>query len=262
MKRQTGANITAALLGLGMLSLVLCLALSMMTGNTLTLNGDGLQMANPKIQSEATRAAMEAADQARLRAVSLDTELKAQPAAVLSKVMIYTAGGIGAIILAVGLAFAAVAWANKRASSIYPNSAGQYPVIVRRGFGWVTFHDPNRGLGPAAVYRTPTLLDVLATTVRYLVTGQVLALPPVQTDFPATADAPIMAQIATQAQVGGIAAAQNKWPRLAPVTGQISAHSADDLSAVLPGPRMPTVRVVDDQAQIEKMERLLLSEGL
>ncbi len=237
----------------------------------LIVDDSGLAWRDPQSEARAAAIAQESADMAAQRAVERralelqnDVEQRAQPAAVLGKALTYTGLGLGALILAVGLAFAGVAWANKHATSIYPNAAGQYPVIVRRGFGWVTFHDPNRGLGPAAVYRTPTMLDVLASAVA-TVRGLAAPRPQVQASFPAPADQEAMLQVASQAQAVGLMAAATRPSGIlnsaAPhpkEARQLVKEMVQGTGPALSG-RMPAIRVIDDQAQADKL--LMLFEG-
>jgi hypothetical protein len=117
------------------------------------------------------------------------------------------------------------------------------------------------------VYKVPTLLDQVGAVVAAIAERRALQLPAPAADFPATADSDTMARIATQAQAGQVAAAQNKWPKTPLWVGRLTSGSAREVSdeppvVIEPAARMPVVRVVDDREQIERVERLLLSEGL
>lgn len=139
-----------------------------------------------------------------------DTEIKAQPAKLAGKstwyVLSWTGAGVGLLVLAVGMAFAVVAWTNKRATTIYPNKQGQFPVIVRRGLGWVIFHDPSRNIGAGAVYRVPTLADPFLAR---------LGLPSAEAHYPlpAVSEHALLA-VSSQSNVTATVAAQNRWPEL------------------------------------------------
>lgn len=139
-----------------------------------------------------------------------ETEIKAQPAKLAGKstwyALSWTGAGVGLLVFAVGMAFAIVAWTNKRATTIYPNKQGQFPVIVRRGLGWVIFHDPSRAVGPGAVYRVPTLIDPIMAR---------LQIGPAQTAYPlpAVSEQALLA-VSSQSNATAMVAAQNRWPEL------------------------------------------------
>lgn len=240
-----------------------------------TIDWAGGRIYNPQAEAQATRTAQLAADEAAAREIErqaqqaeADAAMAARPAMAARNAMAALAGGAGALVLVVGGAFALVAWLNKRATAVYPNAAGQYPVIVRRGWGWITFHDPNRGLGPAAVYKTPTMLDQLASVVLALRTGAQLERQQPEASFPAPGSEGAMVQIASQAQAGQVAAAQNRWPRLPNVVGgriSVSERGASGLadSPTLPEPasRMPQITIIDDPVRVANMRQQQLECG-
>ena len=240
-----------------------CAALSALGGMTLDL-GSG-RVYSPMAEAQATRTAQLAQDEAAARALAVETERKAQPAAVTGRAVFYIGLGLAGVVLVMGMAFGFVAWLNKRATSVYPNSAGQYPVIVRRGFGWVTFHDPNRQLSSAAVYRTPTALDVLASAMRYFRTGKAPALPGVVADFPPTGSEPAMLQVASQA---GAVSLMSAATRPAGILGSgeraMDPKEARGLASQLAGGGapvgLPAVRVIDDPRKIEDFRMIV--EGI
>ncbi len=242
-------------------------------------DGNGLHIVDPRINAQATRTAQQAHDEAVARelerrkleaqadkaVLDADTERRAQTAAVIGRWALYIGLGLAGVVLVVGGAAAAVAWANKRASSIYPNPAGQYPVVVTRGFGWVTYHDPNRGLGPTAIYRTPTIVDTLTGLVHYLRTGRPLVLPAITSDYPSTASEPAMVQVATQAQAVGLMAAATRPQQAAGSARQPrEPEQALQLVRTVIGPggdRMPQVRVIDDPKATREFMHMLEAEG-
>jgi hypothetical protein len=191
-----------------------------------------------------------------------ETELNAQGAALAGKSTLYLLGyaglGIGALVLVIGLALGVSAWVNKRATSVYPNKAGQFPVIVTRGPGYVALHDPNRGLGPGSVIRTPGLIERAAYGLA-LAQGKAPMLEP-GAEYPQTASEPIMAQIGTGAQaVQNEVAKQSGRPKLLfgflpvgaqPAQGQTRTRS-----------RMPQISVINDPKEIEHFEQKLLGDG-
>jgi hypothetical protein len=173
------------------------------------------ELSDPVREAEATRVAMAAQDESARRAVErqiiqaqadkakADAEAarNALPAATLRNALLYTGTGVGVLVLAVGCAFAAVAWLNKRATSIYPNSAGMYPVIVKRSWNGVTIvHDPNRALGPTTIYTTPGLAGLLLKKAESKPAAQ----------FPMVGSEGAMLQLATQAQAIGLVAAATR----------------------------------------------------
>ncbi|MBN1887048.1 MAG: hypothetical protein JW850_03625 [Thermoflexales bacterium] len=268
MRLSVMTNVSLALALAALLALASC---------NVTLDGRGLNVRDPVRDAQATRVAQAAHDEAARRAVDRQI-LEAQrdqvraeaqaaqnavPATTLRNVLISTGIGAGALVLAVGSAFAVVALLNKRATSVYPNGAGQYPIIARRGFGWITYHDPNRGLGPAAVYRTPTLLDVVATTIVAIRSGKPPALTAPAADFPPTADTGTMAQIASQAQAVGLmaAATRNQEPnqqvrRLAETVAR-STLGTPTAASRLPG----EIKLIDDPEQIAAMQEMFALEA-
>lgn len=230
----------------------MCAAAAGLAGITIDLSGGRIY--SPQAEAEATRISRQALDESLAREIERQAAADARLATATSNAMIAIAGGIAALIVATGGAMALIAWISKRATSVYPNAAGQYPVIIRRGFGWVTFHDPNRSLGPAAVYRTPTLLDI--------VIGAIKSQPQsVAAQFPASADNQTMTQIATQAQAIGLMAAATRPQGLLsaqrPVeqTAQLVQAITNKPTASLPPTRVATAdqwRIHVDQMLLEQ----------
>jgi len=238
-----------------------------------SVNADGetgFSMHDPVREAEATRVAIAAQDETAQRAVErqitqaqadkakveAEAARNALPAITLRNTLIYTGSGVGVVVLLVGSAFAVVAWMNKRATAIYPNTAGLYPVIVKRSWNGVTIvHDPNRALGPTTLYTTPGLASMAFDK---------LGLPCEQpmAAFPSPGSEQAMLQVATQAQaVGLMTAATSKGEegvRVAQVAKKLVGSPAmlDNATA-----RMPTVRVVDSSDEIERAVRVYLSEG-
>jgi hypothetical protein len=207
--------------------------------------------------------------QADIERAKADAEQNALPAATARLALTYFGWGVGALVLAVGLAFGVVAWVNKRATIIYPDKRGQFPVIVRRGPGWVTFHDPNRALGPATVVRVPSAVDALAgvaiATLRALKSGERPELPTAepQATFALPGSEPAMLQVATQAQAAQVRIAeQSGRPKIMLTAGNPVVpgdNGRDQRSAV--GRRMPAVTVINDPSLIQDFERKLLTGG-
>jgi len=185
---------------------------------TTSLNfDDGFNQHNPKAEAEATAIAQQAFDDAERRWIErralqaqAETEMSAQGAALVGKSTFYflgwTGAGIGALVMLIGLAFALVALMSKRATTIYPNKQGQYPLVERRGLGWIIIHDPSRAIGPGAVYRVPSLADVLTSRLR-------LAPAAANYPMPEVSEQSLLAA-SSQANAIAVTAAQNRWPRL------------------------------------------------
>jgi hypothetical protein len=192
-----------------------------------------------------------------------ETEQNAQGAALAGKSTLYLlsyAGlGVASMVLVIGLAFGVSAWVGKRATSVYPNKAGQFPVIVTKGPGYVALHDPNRGLGPGSVIRTPGLVERLAYSLA-LARGQAPMLEPGAT-YPETASEQSMLQIGVGAQaVQNEVAKQSGRPKFLfgalPIGAQTLAAGEKRNT-----PRLPPITFVNDPAQIEAFEQKLLGEG-
>ena len=202
--------------------------------------------------------------QATVALAKAKTEVEAQPAEARGKAMAYLlswAGlGAGALVLMIGLAFGIVAWVNKRATSVYPNKAGQFPVIITKGPGYVALHDPNRGLGPGAIIRTPGLIERAAYGIA-MARGNAPVLEP-GAEYPQTASEPAMLQIGVGAQaVQNEVAKQSGRPKLLFWILPIGAQPAGDRWQTRTMVRMPQIAVINDPKQIADFEQKLLSDG-
>lgn len=223
-----------------------------------------------RLKIEATRAAIAADKQraetgkvqaeATISSAKAQTEVEAQPSAAAGKSTMYLLGyagaGAGALVLVIGLAFGITAWVNKRASTIYPNKQGQFPVVVRKGPGWIAIHDPNRSLGPGTVMHTPGLLERAGYALA-LARGKAPALQP-GAEYPQPADVPAMLQVASQAQASQLQIAEKSGrPKfMLTVTPQPGPQEQKPVRG-----RMPPIAFVNDPDQIESFERKLLEAG-
>ncbi|MBN1890431.1 MAG: hypothetical protein JW850_20730 [Thermoflexales bacterium] len=247
------------------------------------LDGSGLVVRDPVREAEATRVATAARDEAARRAIErqalqaqadqaraeAEATWNAVPAATLRNVLIFTGTGTGVLVLFVGSAFALVAWLNKRATAIYPNRTGQYPVIVRHGLGWVAFHDPNRGLGPGSIYRTPTVFEqaanaaaALASAIVAIRRGEMPALSPtgITAHYPLPGSESTMAQLATQAQAVSLMAAATRGdenPRVKQQVGLVARSLISPASQLRPA--LPPVTVLQAEDAEGFIRELLLS---
>jgi len=249
----------------------------------ITLDQGGFDMRDPVREAEATRVAIAARDESAQRAVErqilearLDKEKadaqaaqNALPAATLRNTLIYTGVGTGVLVFIVGSAFAVVAWLNKQATTVYPNETGQYPVIIRKGLGWIAFHDPSRGLGPGSVYNTPTVFGQVANAAISLA-GLIVAvrkgempqiLPATMTaDYPLPAGEGTMAQLATQAQAVSLMAAATRGDGDPQVKRQVGLVARSLISpASQARPALPPVTVLSAEDAESFIRELLLS---
>lgn len=231
-------------------------------------------------RARATAIAQEAAGRAAARAVEVQATATAAAQAAAEREatagaraaavsVMWLAAAVGLLVLCVSCAFAVGAWFTKRATTIYPNAAGQYPVITRRGFGYVAMHDPNRSLGPVTVYRTPTLLDTLAGVIGYLRSGRPPARPAITADFFGDGSETTRARIASQAQavsalaavtrpqglLGGETRRPDDQVKLAQAVMGGGGMLADSNSGY--GGAPAEVQLIDDQARIDNLTRLL-----
>lgn len=226
-----------------------------------SISAGGVEWRDPVREAEATRVALAAQDESARRAierqvveaqaekawVEAEAARHALPAAALRNMLMYTGVGVGTLVVVVGSAFALVAWLNKRATSVYPNSAGMYPVIVRRAWNGVTIvHDPNRAMGPTTIYTTPSPMGLLL--------DKKAALP--SAHFPAAGSEGSLLQLATQAQAIGLVAAATRKSG-----GEDSARHAEQLAQALinrPAISAPLPTVRPSPMEVSHVERLLI----
>lgn len=251
-----------------------------------SVTANGLDMRDPVREAEATRIAQATQDEAAQRAIErqiLEAQAskartdaqaaeKSLPAAILRNALSFVGVGTGILVVTVGSAFALVAWLNKRATSVYPDSSGQYPIFVYKGLGWRAFHDPNRSLGPAAAYHTPTWLDqalhaaaAIAVTIR---TGQPPALlsPKPQGDFPQAGSEDTMERITARHQAVQLMAGATRGAAADQVHEQVSTIAARLVtpSSVLGEsgqPALPAVTYLTDPREIEQFKRTYVFEA-
>jgi hypothetical protein len=238
------------------------LACCLMALASCTVKAGGFETHDPVREAEATRVAIAAQDESARRAVErqilaaqadkawMEAEAMRQavPAATLRNMLVYAGTGIGVVVLAIGSAFAVVAWLNKRATAVYPNGAGQYPVIVKRSWNGVTIvHDPNRALGPTTIYTTPSLVDVVLRKGNQSPAAQ----------FPASGSEGSMLQLATQAQAIGLVAAASRNATRGGERAEQLAQTLLNRPAMPAGPiGLPPVRA--SSLEPSHVERLLI----
>lgn len=254
------------LIGLSLIGLILAAGLFVSVSGV-----EGWGFSNPQARARAAEIELRAqvgAELARIQqdAARTNNEIARSSAAsaVLRNTLAYFGVGVGVLILAVGSAFAVVAWINKRATSVYPNSAGLYPVIVKRSWNGVTIvHDPNRALGPTTIYTTPSLAAPLANLLG-------APGPDVAGQLGAPED---LAQIAASVIGAQIEAARNQKPlvSLPPALGARIVHLHQDdrrrvdidntamPPAQLPG-TLPAVRMLEAGSDEANRIRMIAEE--
>jgi len=145
MNKITGSLIVFAIVAALLLGLNLSGVVERQSADVLAAIAKQEQAKADKLQAEAdiTR---QSAEQARL-----ETEAKRQalPEFAASLRWYALSGGIAFAVLAVGLAWAAVTFAQTRAQCVYPDRAGQWPILVSRKWdGSLLIADTSRSLSP------------------------------------------------------------------------------------------------------------------
>ncbi|MBN1886946.1 MAG: hypothetical protein JW850_03115 [Thermoflexales bacterium] len=274
MKRSGEITIAVILLGLIASGCVI----SSLAGYSWKLDGNGLKIGNPVQEAQATRVAMEANDEAAAREVERKAAQAAAPALALRNVLAALGIGLGvmvsALVALVGSAFAAVAWLHKRATSVYADAKGLYPLVVSKGWGWVSVHDANKGLGPAAVYRVPTpvdhMLSILASVASFLRSGHApggMISPGPEGAFPLPGSEDTMERIAARSQAvqlmagatHGAAHNERVSKRVARVATQLL--DPNGLLGEPQRPALPPVTVISDPREIERFKQTFVLEA-
>lgn len=188
------------------------------------------QAIEQRTADEAAQAALERA-QAQ---VELHAAEDARAARTARYVLVDLGLGLGALVLLVGGALAAATWLHKQASTVYPNAAGQFPLIVQRDglTGETIVHDPSRMLGPAAIYSSQD-------RVRRWVRAEPAAL-----NAPVATDHLTQARITSQAQAAGLLVAATRGsaaPQARPMVEAVARQAFGDQAL----PRMPVVEVIE-----------------
>lgn len=114
-----------------------------------------------KINQQTADAAAAAAQAREATAVEIEAARQTLPVRVARDAMLETAigiaGALGLCVLVIGGAAAFVSWLHVRASVVYPNSAGQYPIVVKHNglVGQTLVVDPSRMHGPISIIQAP-----------------------------------------------------------------------------------------------------------
>ncbi|MBN1890642.1 MAG: hypothetical protein JW850_21790 [Thermoflexales bacterium] len=257
MKHSGGITIVMLVLALVAGSCVI----SSMAGYSWNLDSNGLRVGNPVNEAQAIRVVMEAADKAAAREIERQVTQAAAPILVLRSALVAIEVGVAALVGLVGLVFVGLACLAKQATTIYPDGKGQYPLIIRRGFGWEIIHDPSRNLDPGAVYRVPTMLDITAEIMARL-RGRPSGLPQVVGEYLPSGSEPAQLQAALSSNAVSLAAAQNRWPDLQISIGRafLGGRGSNHVQPALPEvhERMPQITVIDDPKQIADYRQYVL----
>lgn len=173
-----------------------------------------------------------------------------QPANLIAGWLLRIGGAAAVAILLIGVASTVVIYLRRKAQLVYPNAAGQYPLLYINTTGGVTIQDPNRAFGPTTSIRT--------------VNRRGGALP-----VTAAANTPEQLQITTQAQAVQFARAAHTG-RTDHTTSRMREANSPQLQApsfandggthyINHAPlRMPEVQIMDvDEQQLTHIERLL-----
>lgn len=203
-----------------------------------------------KISQQTADAAAAAAQQRQAYAVEIEAAERTLPARVARDAMIQTAfgivGALGLGILVVGGSAALVAWLQVRASVVYPNGAGQYPIVVKHHglVGQTVVVDPSRMHGPISIIQAPNRVQARVSG------GEPRVSLPIGTDHQT------QARITTQTQAANlIVAATRKGadPSGRALTQPVvaSAFSSGGLPPAVPEP------VLLEASKVSHIERLL-----
>lgn len=202
-----------------------------------------------RIRQETADAAAAASQQRQAAAVEIEAAQRTLPARVARDAMVQTAlgaaGGLGLAILIVGGAVVLVEALRVRASMVFPNGAGQYPIVVRHNglTGSTMVYDPSRMLGPIAVISTPNRAQA------QLAGGEPQAALPLGTDHGT------QVRITTQAQAAGLLVAATRCdadPRGRAMTEPVvQAAFRTELPPAVPEP------IMLEASQVPHIERLL-----
>ena len=187
------------------------------------------------------------------RAVELrnDTYARTQDTRVAALEFIFGVGAVILVGLAVGLSYAAVTKAVTSARTIYPNQAGQMPLVRIGGPGWSGYLDPNRSPGAVTILKSPSAMPRLAARFR----GE---LPPPQVLTPLPVSEPATVQVAAQATALGMTAGATRHPSSsrANVMGAVEAVAMPKIDPARPLPPVED----EDPDHIDRLLKLTDNE--
>lgn len=147
-------------------------------------------------------------------------------------VTIAVVGSLSALALVAlvwGISRAIVLKAYAKAVAIWPNAAGQLPLIQIGGPGWKAIVDPNRSPGPITTFNTPSILERLR--------GRPDQLTALEVKTPLQLSEGGHLQLAAQATAASMVAASTRHPNQSnagDVAGAVRTAAIGRIAAPLP----------------------------
>lgn len=194
--------------------------------------------------------ANEAKTLAKIEADRANAVAQAQTAWVgpVTVAIVGSLSALALVALAWGMSRAIVIKAYVKAATIWPNKAGQLPLIQTGGPGWKAIVDPNRSPGPVTTFNTPSLVERLR--------GRPDQLPALEVKTPLQLSEAGHLQLAAQATAGQmVAAATRHKEATAPANVNDAVRSVATTTIAAP---LPALRRIDP-SHVEAL--LELTEG-
>jgi len=186
-------------------------------------------------------------EEARAAELRNDTYARTQDARVTALTVVFVGGALILVGLAVGLTYAAITKAVTSARTIYPNQAGQMPLVRIAGPGWSGYLDPNRSPGAVTILKSPPAVPRLAARV-------IGELPPPQVLTPLPVSEPATVQVAAQATALGMTAGATRHPTSSRAN-MIGAVEAVAMPKIMTARPLPPVED-EDPDHIDRLLRL------
>jgi hypothetical protein len=186
-------------------------------------------------------------EEARAAELRNNTYARTQDARVAALGVVFVGGALILVGLAVGLSYAAITKAVTNARTIYPNQAGQMPLVRIAGPGWSGYLDPNRSPGAVTILKSPPAVPRLAARV-------IGELPPPQVMTPLPVSEPATVQVAAQATALGMTAGATRHPTSSRAN-MIGAVEAVAMPKIMTARPLPPVED-EDPDHIDRLLRL------
>jgi hypothetical protein len=184
---------------------------------------------------------------ARAAELRHETYARTEGARVAALEVVFIGGALILVGLAVGLTYAAITKAVTSARTIYPNQAGQMPLVRIAGPGWSGYLDPNRSPGAVTILKSPPAVPRLAARV-------IGELPPPQVLTPLPVSEPATVQVAAQATALGMTAGATRHPTSSRAN-MIGAVEAVAMPKIMTARPLPPVED-EDPDHIDRLLRL------
>lgn len=173
----------------------------------------------------------EAKELAKIEADRANAVAQAQTAWVgpVALAIVGSLSALALVALAWGLSRALVIGAYVKAATIWPNKAGQLPLIQTGGPGWKAIVDPNRSPGPVTTFNTPTIVERLR--------GRPDQLPALEVKTPLQISEAGHLQLAAQATAATMVAAATRYKEAttpANVSDAVRSVATTTIAAPLP----------------------------